>query len=266
VSESPSPEPLADVVTALRSAGCVFAEHEARLLLAEGHTPDELAEMVARRASGVPLEHVLGWAGFCGRRISVAAGVFVPRHRSALLVREAIASAPPSPVVVDLCCGSGALGLAVFAGVENATLHAADIEPAAVRCARRNLAAVGGHVYEGDLYDALPASLRGHIDVVTANTPYVPTADLALLPPEARLHEPQVALDGGPDGLDLQRRVAAHATGWLAPGGHLLVETSRRQAPLAAAIFTSEGLSSRVATSDELDATVVIGTRPRAQP
>lgn len=163
-------------------------------------------------------------------------------------------------VVVDLCCGSGALGVVLVDAQDGAELHAADIDPAAVRCARRNVSAVGGQVYEGDLFEPLPTALRGRVDVLVANVPYVPTEEVGLLPPEARLHEALVALDGGADGLDVLRRVAAAAPQWLAPGGHVLVETSERQAPQAVAAFARNGLVSRVATDDELNATVVIAT------
>jgi release factor glutamine methyltransferase len=141
-------------------------------------------------------------------------------------------------------------------------LHAADIDPAAVRCARRNVAAAGGRVYQGDLYAPLPVRLRGRVDILAANVPYVPSGDVGLLPSEARAHEPRVALDGGADGLDVLRRVAAGAPLWLAPGGHLLVETSERQAPSAAEAFGRAGLIARMAHSSRLNATVVIGTRP----
>jgi release factor glutamine methyltransferase len=117
-------------------------------------------------------------------------------------------------------------------------------------------------VYEGDLYEPLPATLRGRIDVLVANAPYVPTEALGLLPAEARIHEPRVSLDGGADGLDVQRRVIAAAPPWLAPGGHLLVETSERQAPKTIEILAGNGLTTRVGRSDELHATVVIGTKP----
>ncbi|MGH3470360.1 MAG: putative protein N(5)-glutamine methyltransferase, partial [Thermocrispum sp.] len=136
-----------------------------------------------------------------------------------------------------------------------------DVDPAAVRCARRNVDAAGGRVYEGDLYGPLPAVLRGRVDVLVANAPYVPTEAIALMPAEARLHEPPVALDGGGDGLDVVRRVSSGAPRWLAAGGHLLVETSARQAPLVVECFARNGLSPQVARSDELDATVVVGTR-----
>ena len=258
---SPSP-PLPAVAARLRAAGCVFAEEEARLLLAAAGTPAQLDDMVGRRAAGLPLEQILGWAQFCGLRIVVEPGVFVPRRRTELLVHQAIGRTAPGAVVVDLCCGSGAVGAALAAAVDGIELHAVDIDPVAVRCARRNVAAAGGQVYLGDVDEPLPATLRGRVDVLVANAPYVPTEAIALMPPEARLHEPQVALDGGPDGLRIQRRVIAAATRLLAPGGHLLIETSRRQASRTAAAVARRGLVPVVATSDELGATVVVGERP----
>jgi release factor glutamine methyltransferase len=213
--------------------------------------------LVERRVAGLPLEQVLGWAEFCGLRIAVNPGVFVPRRRTEFLVREAISLARPQAIVVDLCCGAGAIGAALAAAVDQAEVHAVDIDPAAVSTAQRN---VPGHVYQGDLYQPLPASLRGRVGLVVANVPYVPTGEIGFLPPEARAHEPLVALDGGPDGLDVLRRVAAGAPLWLASGGHLLIETSMRQVPLASEAFADSGLSVRVATCDELNATVVIGT------
>ena len=276
-SSFPSGHDRAAAVTRLRAAGCVFAEDEAQLLISAARTPAALAAMVDRRAAGQPLEHVLGWAEFCGLRIAVDPGVFVPRRRTEFLVRRAAAlarraAAPAGPdrarqravVVVDLCCGSGAVGAALAAALGQVELHAADIDPAAVRCARRNVAAAGGQVYQGDLYRPLPARLRGRVDILAANVPYVPSGDVGLLPPEARAHEPRVALDGGADGLDVLRRVAAGAPHWLAPGGHLLVETSERQAPRAAEAVGRDGLIPRIARSARLNATVVIGTRPPA--
>jgi release factor glutamine methyltransferase len=259
---TPSPDARSSVITRLRAAGCVFVEEEAQLLISAAQTQAELDGMVERRAAGLPLEHILGWAEFYGLRIAVEPGVFVPRGRTELLAREAITLAAQSanPVVVDLCCGSGALGAALVAGLDRVELYATDIDPTAVRCARRNLG-TEGQVFEGDLYDPLPATLQGRVNILVANTPYVPTDEIAIMPREARLHEARVALDGGPDGLDVQRRVAGSAPVWLVPGGHLLVETSERQAPLTVDIFARSGLRPRVATSDELDATVVIGTR-----
>lgn len=249
----------ASVVAALRAAGCVFAEDEARLILSAARGPDELAAMVDRRVTGLPLEHVVGWAEFGGLRIHLEPGVFVPRRRTEFLVEQALAQAPDASVVVDLCCGSGAVGAALAAALGPVELHAADVDPAATRCARRNIAPYGGHVHTGDLFTALPATLRGRVGILAANVPYVPTGEVGLLPAEARDHEPLVALDGGTDGLDILRAVATGAPSWLAPGGCLLVETSERQLPSAVRVFEGVGLETRVAVSEESYAHVVIG-------
>ncbi|MER5550788.1 putative protein N(5)-glutamine methyltransferase [Streptomyces sp. NPDC002793] len=267
MQEFAPPLTFSALVTALRAAGCVFAEDEAELLLSSASDPTALATMLERRAAGLPLEHVLGWAEFCGLRIAVGPGVFVPRRRTEFLVAQAAALVPRQAasapaVVIDLCCGSGALGAALASSLDGVELHAADIEPAAVRCARRNVGGLGT-VYEGDLFAPLPRSLRGRVDVLLANVPYVPTEDVELLPAEARVHEPRVALDGGGDGLDVLRRVVAEATDWLAPGGSLLIETSERQAARAEETVGSRGLVARVVACEESYATVVIGTRPR---
>ncbi|MFB6617395.1 putative protein N(5)-glutamine methyltransferase [Streptomyces sp. NPDC056367] len=247
------------LVEALRAAGCVFAEEEAELLGGAARDDAHLAELLARRVGGEPLEHVVGWAEFCGLRMEVGEGAFVPRRRTEFLVEEAAALARPGAVVLDLCCGVGALGAAVAArtpgGVE---LHVADVDPAALAYARRNVAPYGGTVWEGDLYEPLPASLLGRVDVLVVNAPYVPTEEIGLMPPEARDHEPRVSLDGGADGLDIHRRVAAGAPRWLAPGGRLLIETSVRQSPSTEAALAAAGLTTRVATSEEYYATVVV--------
>lgn len=241
----------AHVVRRLREAGCVFAEDEAALLLAT----DDPEPLVARRVAGEPLETVLGWCELAGVRVHTATGVFVPRRRSALLVREALARVRPGDVVVDLCCGTGALGAAVAARVD-VQLHAADVDPDAVACARRNVP----RVHQGDLFDALPPGLRGRVDVLLVNAPYVPSGEVAAMPPEAREHEHRVALDGGRDGLDVHRRVAAEAASWLAPGGVLVLETSRLQAGRTRALLEGGGLRAEVVTG-EPDATAVVGRR-----
>jgi len=251
-----------EITATLRAAGCVFAEDEASILLGTGS--DDLDALVARRVAGEPLEVVVGWAEFCGLRIEIDPGVFVPRRRTELLVHEAARLAPRTgdPVVVlDLCCGSGALGVALAHLLGSVKLYAADVEPAAVRCARRNVGAVGGQVVEGDLDEPLPGSLRGRVQLLVANVPYVPTEAIGLMPPEARLHEPRVTLDGGSDGLDVLRRVASVAPRWLAPGGHLLVETGEAQVPAAVAAFEAAGLAARVVVDEDAGATVLVGTR-----
>src|SRR2546423_4823987 len=112
------PDPV--IVTRLRAAGCVFAEDEARLLIAAARTPAELDAMVGQRVAGLPLEQVLGWAGFCGLRITAAPGVFVPRRRTEFLVRQAVALAGRGDVIADLCCGAGAIGSALASAVAGA--------------------------------------------------------------------------------------------------------------------------------------------------
>ncbi|WP_245784602.1 putative protein N(5)-glutamine methyltransferase [Geodermatophilus amargosae] len=270
----PSSTPDA-LVARLRAAGCVFAEDEARLLTTAATTPAELEELAGRRVAGEPLEHLLGAVEFRGLRIAVGPGVFVPRQRTATLVARAAEEARAlreetgrAPVAVDLCCGCGAVGLALATAVDLAELHAADVDPAALPYARRNLAPVGGRVHGGDLFDALPTDLRGRVDVLVVNAPYVPTGALSLLPPEARLHEPRVALDGGGDGLDVHRRVAAGAPAWLAPGGVALAEVGEEQAPVLAAVLAAAGLHPHVHGPEEDGTTVVTGTRPatRATP
>ncbi|WP_370459516.1 putative protein N(5)-glutamine methyltransferase [Isoptericola sp. BMS4] len=233
-------------------------------------TGARLERLVARRVAGEPLEHLLGWVEFAGRRWSVGPGVFVPRRRTELMVRTA--GELSGEVLVDLCCGCGAVGGSVLLGLPDgvragAELHAADVEPAAVEHARHNLAPLGGAAYEGDLFDALPAALRGRIDVLTCNAPYVPTGAIGTMPPEAREHEPAVALDGGGDGLDVLRRVVAAASAWLAPGGSLLFEIGGGQVDAARALVTEHRMMPRVVTDDDPDdddatgGTVVVATR-----
>jgi release factor glutamine methyltransferase len=236
------------------------------LLVAAAGTPEALAGMVARRVDGLPLEHILGWVEFCGLRVAVDPGVFVPRRRTELLARRAAALAlrardarAGAATVVDLACGCGAVGLAVASLTGNVGLHAVDIEPAAVACARRNLLPVGGLVYQGDLFDPLPIDLRGRVDVLVANVPYVPSDAVDTMPPEARVHEPRVALDGGTDGLDVLRRVAGTARDWLAPGGYVLMEVGADQTGTAMRALASRGLDPSADRDDDLAATIVLG-------
>ncbi len=251
-----------DLVGRLRAAGCVFAEDEARLLRGAA-TGEALEGLVARRVAGEPLEHLVGWVDFAGIRVSLEPGVFIPRQRTAFLVDLVDAVMPAAPLVVDLCCGSGAIGLAIARRHPGVELHAADVDPVAVACARRNLEPVGGAAYQGDLDAPLPERLRGRVDVLVANVPYVPSAAVALMPSESRDHEPRGTVDGGADGLDVVRRLAGVAPGWLAPRGSVLVETGVDQADAAADAFAAAGLVATVHHDEERGATAVSGT-PRA--
>lgn len=254
----------------------MYAQDEAALLVAAAGSPQELEDLLARRVAGVPLEVVVGFADFAGIRVLLSPGVFVPRQRTALLVDLAVGivrhekhhlrsetgafrgGLSRNPVVVDLCCGSGAVGAALAHRLPEAEVWAADVDPVCVACAKRNLPP--GRVLEGDLYAALPVALRGRVDVLVANAPYVPTEAISTMPTEARDHEPRVALDGGDDGADLHRRIIAGAAEWLAPGGHLLIETGRVQSALTLAACAAAGLVARVETDDERDATAVAAT------
>lgn len=274
---STSPDP--GLVARLRAAGCVFAEDEAALLEGEPVSAQEREAMVVRRLAGEPLELILGWAEFDGLRMKVAPGVFVPRQRSRLLVNLASCAAKgalqrtpgSTPRVVDVGCGTGALGAAIAARVPAAEVWGTDIDPAAVECARANLAPDGGlgkidlrggRVLQGDLYDPLPHDLA--FDVIVANAPYVPSAQIQNMPPEARDHEHHVALDGGSDGLDIQRRVIEQAPKHLAPGGVLVIEASQVQAPTTADLMRAQGLVAEIHHDEDLYATAVTGLKSEA--
>ncbi|MDF2975354.1 MAG: hemK [Actinomycetospora sp.] len=250
------------VVARLRAAGCVFAEEEAAVLADAG---GDLDALVARRVAGEPLEQVVGWAAFAGLRVAVAPGVFVPRRRSEFLVTRAVAVVRSAAVVVDVCCGTGAIGAAVLAARPDVVLHAADDDPAAVACACGNLPGAAG-VHRSDLLAALPPDLAGRVDVVVASTPYVPTDAVAAMPAEAREHEPHAALDGGGDGLDVVRRLADQAPAWLRADGHLLLECAEHQADAARQALVGAGFAAAIARDEERDATVVGGVLARRGP
>lgn len=175
--------------------------------------------LIARRVAGERLEHVLGWAEFCGLRIEVDRGVFIPRPQTEALAEHA-ASLQPA-VALDLFCGTGAIACVVKARNPGARVVAAELDERALACARRNGAQVGVEVVASDVDAGVPRELERHVDVLTANVPYVPTDELRFVPHDG---EPQAALDGGADGRDWVRRVAAVAPRWLRPGGVLLVE------------------------------------------
>lgn len=246
-----------DLVTRLRAAGCVFAEDEARLLIAET-SGSSLEDLVTRRIAGEPLEHVLGWAQFHGRRYVVGPGVFVPRPRTESLVDRAVSLVAEGDLVVDLCCGSGAVGAAI-ARARSTRLIGIDVDDAAVEIARRNLEPVGGIALTGDLFAPLGPEVRGAVRLIVVIAPYVPTEHVDLLPHEARDYEPRVALDGGADGLDLLRRVAAQAADWLSPGGHLITEVATTQAAELADLLIGGGLRAWV---EDDESAIVIARAP----
>ncbi|QOR72459.1 putative protein N(5)-glutamine methyltransferase [Ruania alkalisoli] len=247
-----------ELVRQLRAAGCVFAEEEAALLEAAASDPVQLERLVARRTAGEPLELVLGWVDFDGIRLGTAAGVFVPRARTQHLVEVAAALAPTGGVVADVCCGIGAVAAALGRRRPDLRLIACDVDPAATCAARHNLPGID--VVTGDLLEALPVTERGRLDMVVANTPYVPTDELHTMPREAREHEPALALDGGSDGLDVQRRLAVQARTWMAPGAALLTEIAADQWPAARDLFQAAGWVVRWRPSEHWGSAVVVAT------
>lgn len=232
------------MVERLEALGCIAASDEADMLLeaagaAAGDGAARLEAMLARRATGEPVEWIVGWAPFGGRRVAVHPGVYVPRAQTELLARRAAALLPRRGRAADLACGTGAIALVLRERRPRATVHATDLDPRAVRCARAN----GVAAVEGDLDEPLPAALEARIDVLTANVPYVPTGQVALLPRDVQRWEPARALDGGADGLDLVRRVLALAPRWLRPAaGRVLVEIGPDQTDVACAAAAGAGL------------------------
>jgi release factor glutamine methyltransferase len=201
-----------DVVERLRAAGSVFAEDEARLLAGD-------EALIARRIAGERLEHVLGWVEFGGLRLEIDPGVFIPRPQTQALAEQA-ASLEPT-VALDLFTGCGAIACVIKARNPAARVLAAEADPAALACARRNGGRFGVEVVAADVDDGVPAELEGLVDVLTANVPYVPTSELRFVPHDG---EPDAALDGGADGLGWVRRLKQVAPRWLRPGGVLLYE------------------------------------------
>lgn len=239
---------LRQLVERLEAAGCVAADEEAaEILAAAAGGPAEVESMVARREAGEPLAWVTGSVSFCGVRVAVLPGVYVPRQQTAVLVAAAVEVTPPDGIAVDLCTGSGAVAVAIRAARPGATVLASDVDPVAWRCARAN----GVDAFLGDLDEPLPAGLAGTVDVVTAVAPYVPSDQLRYLPRDARDHEPRSALDGGTAGLDVLARVVPAAVRLLRPGGHLVVEVGGDQDRALAPLLTSAGMGEPERWTDE---------------
>ncbi len=228
------------VAGALAEGGSVAPDAEAQALLratSEGVGPIE--ELLERRLGGEPMAWITGSVRFCGVRVLVDPGVFVPRPHTQALARRAAALLPSAGIAVDLCTGSGAVAVVLGFTHPQATVVATDLDPVAVACARRN----GVRALVGDLAEPLPPSLRGRVDVMTAVVPYVPTEELHLLPRDVLANEPRHALDGGPHGTTVLGRAADAAARWLHPGGSVLLEIGGDQAVEMTSTLADVGLS-----------------------
>ena len=211
-----------------------------------GPEQDLARGFVKRRGDREPLQHIVGSTSFCGLEIAVTPAVLVPRPETELLAVRAVkflqsrGTAPAT--VLDFGTGSGCLAIVIAAQVPAAELHAADISGAALQIAQRNAERhqLAGriHFYDGDGFGALPAELR--FDLIVSNPPYIAREEIKALQPEVRDHDPRLALDGGPDGLDFYRRLAGEGAKRLNGGGRLMVELGDGQDTAARALFESE--------------------------
>ena len=268
---------LDDAVAALEAGGVESARNDAEILLSHvlgiprsmvaltaRPQPDQLAvfrAMIERRASRIPLQHLIGRAGFRYVDLEVGPGVFVPRPETELLAGWAIEAAlaiTDPPVIVDLCTGSGAIALSVVHEVPTAIVHAVELDEVALGWAARNLAGTGVDLRLGDAADAFP-DLDGTVDVVVANPPYIPLEAWESVALEARDHDPALALWSGEDGLDAIRAIEKTAWRLLKPGGVVGVEHADAQAESAPAVFSSAREHDWADVRDHLD----LAGRPR---
>ena len=219
-------------------------------------SPDERERyrtLVARRAEGMPLQYVTGEMPFRHLVLHVGPGVFIPRPETEVLVDVVLdhLQGVSEPRVVDLCTGSGCVAVSVASECPEARVWATELSGAAYDAACRNAlhakVADRVQVLHGDLFDPLPQELAGTLHFVVSNPPYVPSADLPDLPAEVLGFEPREALDGGPDGLDVFRRIADQAERWLGPGGGLALELDTRMVEIAAGVLEEryEGVTVR---------------------
>lgn len=238
IADGTTGEGRARVLRELAEGGFVSAEAEADVLFeASRRGVGPIDELVARRLAGEPLAWIAGSVDFCGVRVRVDPGVFVPRPHTQAMSRRAASLLPDDGIAVDLCTGSGAVAAVMAATHPGATVLATDVDPIAVACARRN----GVRALVGDLDDPLPRTWLGRVDVVTAVVPYVPTEELHLLPRDVLAHEPPRALDGGPGGTTVLVRVVDAAARWLRSGGTVLLEIGGDQARAMAATLSEAG-------------------------
>jgi release factor glutamine methyltransferase len=217
------PHDMAHAVRRLVAAGCTAAEEEAAEFVAAAPDRATLDDWLRRREEGEPPAWIVGGVDFCGLRLRIEPGVYVPRPQTEELARRAGALLPPEGWALDLCAGAGGISAFLQATSPRSTVLASERDPLAARCALLN----GVRTVVGDL--AAPVRSVARFDVVTAVAPYVPTDELRFLPADVQRYEPRSALDGGADGLEVVRRVVADAARVLRDGGWLLLEIGGEQ-------------------------------------
>ena len=262
-------EVLQGATERLRARGVASPEHDAAELLAHvlgtdrgglvlrDEVPVQVLEeydiLVNRRAAREPLQHLTGFASFRHAELAVGPGVFVPRPETELLAGWAIGQVleRADPVVVDLCTGSGAIARSIADEVPHAQVHAVELDPEAHVWAQRNLSATGVDLRLGDFATAFD-DLLGTVDVVVCNPPYVPLESWESVAPEARDHDPHLALFSGSDGLDAIRLLAVRAASLLRPGGVVGVEHADVQGEAVPAVFAATGRWTEVRDNSDL--------------
>ena len=258
---------MAAATTDLAQAGIDSARTDAELLAAHvlgvergrlsfADVPEEFfdrySDAVSTRVRRVPLQHITGMAPFGPLRLEVGPGVFIPRPETEALLEWALAQdLPDDAVIVDVCTGSGALGVALATARPGARVTGIDIDPAALNYARRNAAVTTMSVVQGDVVDGgLLADLAGTVDLVVSNPPYVPSG--AVLEPEVLEHDPVHAVFGGPDGMAVIVPLVARAADWLKSGGLLAVEHDDTTSETTIDAINATGLFEQLAPHADL--------------
>lgn len=226
----------------------LFCQHDRPVL---GGEVDRFRELVRRRAGGEPLQRILGETEFYSRPFKMEPGVFIPRPETERLVEAAVRLLEPlrrsdrTPVAVEIGCGSGAIAVCLALELPRLQVYASDVNPRAVALTLRNARLLGAgsrvHAEEGSRFDPLPPHLRGQVDLLVSNPPYIRSEDLAGLPVEVREHDPVAALDGGTDGLRFYQALASGMGDWLRPGGSVAVEIGSDQGAAVSGIFAASG-------------------------
>ena len=226
-------------------------------------------DLVSRRATRVPLQHLTGTAPFRQMELAVGPGVFVPRPETEMLVEWGLRWLRDNSgfVVVDLCAGSGAIAASVVTEAPGLTVFAVEREPAALTWLRRNVSGLGVTVVEGDATDpGVLSELDGRVDLVLSNPPYVPEIGAGGLPPEVTDHDPPVAVCGGTDGLDVIRPLIGRAATLLRTGGGFGVEHEDVHAYVVPTLVSDDGRFAGVELHHDLAQRARFTTATRTEP